>query len=151
LLASSALFASFGAWLFRLIDPQWVNSLNWTPFVPIFLATLLSGIFWSAQTSWFGAFTRLFNWEQRSYEAVQQFAHQTVSEIDISDLPNVIAKSLVENMELERAVGRVVVTWTRFRLERWGIIDSNPSAVVNQPRDFSCENADVTAPPIYHQ
>jgi signal transduction histidine kinase len=104
LLASSALFASFGAWVFRLIDPQWVNSLNWTPFVPIFLATLLSGLFWSAQTSWFGAFTRLFNWEQRSYEAVQHFAHQTVREIDITDLPNVIAKSLVENMELERAV-----------------------------------------------
>lgn len=104
LLASSALFASVGAWVFRLLDPEWVNSLNWTPFVPIFLAAFLSGLFWSAQNSWFGAFTRFFNWEQRSYQAVQQFAHQTVREIDLSDLPNVIAKSLVENMELERAV-----------------------------------------------
>jgi len=103
LLASSALFASFGAWFFRILDPGWANTLNWTPFVPIFLAAFISGLFWSAQNSWFGTLTRFFNWEQRSYEAVQRFAHQTVREIDLSDLPNVIAKALVENLELERA------------------------------------------------
>jgi len=104
LLASSALFASVCAWFFRLVDPVWANSLTWTPFVPIFIAAFLSGLFWSAQNSWFGTLSRFFNWEQRSYEAVQQFAHQTVNEIDLSDLPNVIAKSLVEIMELERAM-----------------------------------------------
>ena len=103
MLASSALMASFGAWLIRLAEPEWVNLLNWTPFVPIFLAAFLSGLFWSTQSAWFGTFRRVFGWEQRSYEAVQQFTQQTAGEIDLSVLPGTIASALVKNFELERA------------------------------------------------
>ena len=63
LLASSALFASVGAWVLRLIEPNWVNSLAWSPFAPLFMAALFSGSFWSLQSSWRGALRRLFNWE----------------------------------------------------------------------------------------
>ncbi len=104
MLASTAIIASFGAWLLRLADPAWANALTWTPFVPIFLGALLSGMFWSTQSAWFGAFSRLFQWDRRSYEAVQQFARQTVGEVDLTALPGVIANALVKNMELERAV-----------------------------------------------
>ncbi len=103
MLGSSALIASFGAWLIRLAEPEWANLLNWTPFVPIFLAAFLSGLFWSTQSAWFGTFRRVFGWEQRSYEAVQQFAQQTASELDLSVLPGTMATALVKNFELELA------------------------------------------------
>jgi signal transduction histidine kinase len=145
LLASSALFASVCAWVFRLLDPTWADSSILAPFVPIFLATFLSGLFWSAQNSWFGAFTRFFNWEQRSYEAVQQFTHQTVREIDLSDLPNVIANSLVENMELERAM---VWLWDEedriFALS--GSAGDLPANTNSNPAPASQQAASVTFP-----
>ncbi len=103
LLASSAFFGSLGAWIVRMIEPGWVNAANWTPFVSIFAASLISGLFWSSQSSWFRAFSRFFNWEQRSFEAVQQFAAQTVGELRLIELPQTIATALVKNMELERA------------------------------------------------
>ncbi|MEW5871955.1 MAG: ATP-binding protein [Chloroflexota bacterium] len=103
ILVSSAILASSAAWLLRLSDPAWVNSLAWTPFVPIFLTALLVGYFWSAQASWFSAFSRLFQWDQRSYAAVRHFGQQAVSQPDLARLPAAIARALVDNMELERA------------------------------------------------
>jgi signal transduction histidine kinase len=103
ILASSALVASLGAWIVRLLEPEWVNSLNWTPFAPLFAITLLTSVFWSTQSSWWGAFSRLFQWERRSYRAVLKFGQQVVNEIEITQLPQSIAKALVTHMELERA------------------------------------------------
>ena len=103
ILASSALLGSIGAWIIRLTEPQWVNSLNWPPFVPLFLVALISSIFWSTQSSWWGAFSRLFQWERRSYGAVKQFGQQVVNQSDLAQLPETIAVALVKNMELERA------------------------------------------------
>ena len=103
ILASSALVASLGAWVVRALEPEWVNSLTWTPFAPLFLITLLTSIFWSSQSSWWGAFSRLFQWERRSYTAVRKFGQQVINEIELSQLPQAIAKALVTNMELERA------------------------------------------------
>jgi signal transduction histidine kinase len=103
ILASSALVGSIGAWIIRLTEPEWVNSLNWPPFVPLFLVALISSIFWSTQSSWWGAFSRLFQWERRSYGAVRQFGQQVVNQSDLAQLPETIAAALVKNMELERA------------------------------------------------
>lgn len=103
ILASSALVASIGAWIIRLTEPEWVNSLNWPPFVPLFLVALISSFFWSSQSSWWGAFSRLFQWERRSYGAVRQFGQQVVNQSDLAQLPETIAAALVKNMELERA------------------------------------------------
>jgi signal transduction histidine kinase len=103
ILASSALVGSIGAWIIRLTEPEWVNSLNWPPFVPLFLVALISSLFWSTQSSWWGAFSRLFQWERRSYGAVRQFGQQVVNQSDLAQLPETIAAALVKNMELERA------------------------------------------------
>lgn len=96
ILASSALFASVGAWNMRLVEPRWVNSLNWSPFTPLFFAALLSGIFWSLQNSWRGAFRRVFNWEARSYNAARLFGQDLATQTNI-------AHSLVKRLELERS------------------------------------------------
>lgn len=103
ILASSAIVASLGAWVVRILEPEWVNSLTWTPFAPLFGITLLTSIVWSTQSSWWGAFSRLFQWERRSYNAVRKFGQQVINDVDISRLPQAIAKGLVKNMELERA------------------------------------------------
>ncbi len=103
ILASSALVASLGAWVVRILEPEWVNSLTWTPFAPLFGITLLTSVVWSSQSSWWGAFSRLFQWERRSYRAVQKFGQQVINEVELSQLPQAIAKALVTNMELERA------------------------------------------------
>ena len=44
-----------------------VQPFIWTPFAPLFVITLLTSIFWSSQSSWWGALSRLFQWERRSY------------------------------------------------------------------------------------
>jgi len=103
ILASSALVASLGAWVVRLLEPEWVNSLTWTPFAPLFGITLLTSIIWSSQSSWWGALSRLFQWERRSYIAVRKFGQQVINENEPAQLPQAIAKALVTNMELERA------------------------------------------------
>ena len=103
ILATSAFAGSLGAWVVRILDPQWVNSLTWTPFLPLFGVALVSSIFWSSQSSWWGAFSRLFQWERRSYTAVRKFGQHVLSEIELTRLPQTIAQSLVNNMELERA------------------------------------------------
>ena len=103
ILASSAFLASLGAWALRFLEPEWANSLIWTPFAPLFVITLLTSIFWSSQSSWWGALSRLFQWERRSYGAVRKFGQQVVNEVELTQLPQVIAKALVQNMELERA------------------------------------------------
>ncbi len=96
ILVSSALFASIGAWFMRIVEPGWVNSLNWSPFTPLFFAALLSGIFWSLQNSWRGAFRRVFNWEARSYNAARLFGQDLATQTNI-------ARSLVKRLELERS------------------------------------------------
>jgi len=103
ILASSALVASLSVWVMRILQPEWINSLAWTPFAPLFVIILLVSAFWSSQSSWWGAFSRLFQWERRSYTAVRKFGQQVINEVELSQLPQTIAKALVANMELERA------------------------------------------------
>jgi signal transduction histidine kinase len=103
ILASSALVASLAAWVMRIAEPNAINALTWTPFAPLFVILLLTSVFWSSQSSWWGVFSRLFQWERRSYAAVRKFGQQVINEIELSQLPQTIAKALVKNMELERA------------------------------------------------
>lgn len=96
LLASSALLASVGDWLLRLLQPPWANSLSWSAFAPLFVAALVSGTFWSLQSSWRGTLRRLFNWDVRSYRAARLFGQDLATQVDI-------AQALIGRMELERA------------------------------------------------
>ena len=103
MLTSSALVASGGTWIMRLMEPEWFSVLNLSPFLPLFIAAFLSGWFWSTQSSWKGLFSRLFQWERRGYAAVRQFGQQVVGRADFTRLPDIIASALVARMELERA------------------------------------------------
>ncbi len=103
ILATSALLASLITWMMRRLEPAWINTLNWSPFVPLFFATLLSAIFYSLQSSWRSTFGRIFQWERRSYTAVRRFSQQVISQTDLRQLPTTIAEALVNKMELERA------------------------------------------------
>jgi signal transduction histidine kinase len=102
MLAGSALAASVGTWLMRLIEPGWVAALNWSPFVPLFIIALLSSWFWSTQSTWRGLFSRFFDWERRSYNTVKIFG-QRVSGQSLTQLPDAIGAAFVKTMELERA------------------------------------------------
>lgn len=106
ILASSALAASVSVWIMRLLEPGWMSVAHWPPFVPIFVAAVFSGWLWRRQSSWQGALSRLFQWDKRSYTAARQFGQQVVSQsdLDLVQLPHVIASALVDKLELERAV-----------------------------------------------
>ena len=102
MLAGSALAASLGTWLMRLIEPGWVAALNWSPFAPLFVVAFLSSWFWSTQSSWKGWFSRFFDWEGRSYNVVKTFG-QALTGRALAQLPEAIAAAFVAKMELERA------------------------------------------------
>jgi signal transduction histidine kinase len=103
ILSGSALLASAGAWLIERLEPRWFDALTWSPFVPLFLAAFISALFWSSQSSWKGIFSRLFQWERRSYSAARQFGQQVVGQANLPKLPETIAVALVAKMELESA------------------------------------------------
>lgn len=102
MLAVSALVASVGTWLMRLVEPGWVAAINWSPFAPLFVVAFLSSWFWSTQSSWKGWFSRIFDWERRSYNVVKTFG-QTLSGRGLAQLPEAITAAFVTKMELERA------------------------------------------------
>jgi signal transduction histidine kinase len=103
ILAASALLASVVTWIMRLLEPNWVNALNWSPFVPLFLVALVTGIFFSLQNTLRGAFSKVFQWEFRSYTAVRKFSQQVVSQTDYASLPAAITIALIEKLELDCA------------------------------------------------
>ena len=103
ILATSALLASLVTWLMRLIEPQWMNTLTLSPFVPLFLVAIATATFYSLQNTLRGAFTRFFQWELRSYTAVRQFTQQVIAQPYTAKIPAALANALVEKLELECA------------------------------------------------
>ncbi len=79
-LGSSAFLASFGTWLMFLIDPAWMSSLRWSPFVPLFLTALVGGLIWSTETSWRNSLARLFDWD-RSAEQFEQLYREVGAKV----------------------------------------------------------------------
>lgn len=102
MLAGSALAASVGTWLMRLLEPGWVAAINWSPFAPLFVVAFLSSWFWSTQSSWKGLFSRFFDWEGRSYNVVKTFG-QALTGQTLAHLPEAITAAFVAKMDLERA------------------------------------------------
>lgn len=103
ILVTSALVASIGAWLLRLVEPEWANTRTWPPFLALFCATLVPSVLWTTQVLWRGVLGRFFQWDRRSYTAARQFGQQVVSQTDIRHTPRTIAEALVGRLELERA------------------------------------------------
>lgn len=102
-LATSALLASLATWLMRLIEPGWMNQLTWSPFLSLFLVSLITATFYAIQNTLRGAFSKVFQWEFRSYTAVRKFTQQIVDRANSAPLPSVITKALVDKLELEQA------------------------------------------------
>ena len=103
ILATSAFLANLGEWIMRLVEPRGYTALQWSPFVPFFLAALLASLFWSAQASWQGLLGRFFQWERRSYTEVRQFGQHLIGQTDLVQLPAAIAAALVTHLQLECA------------------------------------------------
>jgi signal transduction histidine kinase len=102
-LGSSAFLASVGTWLLLLSDPAWVGSLTWSPFLPLFAASVIASLLWSTETSWRQSFAHLVDWDRRSYAAARQFGQDVVNQDDLRRTPEAIVGALVDKMELERA------------------------------------------------
>ncbi|MFO7663058.1 MAG: histidine kinase, partial [Chloroflexota bacterium] len=103
-LAGSALIAAVGAWLWTTGHPTWPDNGLRPPFVPLFLAALVSSLVWLVFTSWRGPMGRYFQHERRSYAAARRFGQRVMGEVNLQQLPNTMAKALVEEFELDRAV-----------------------------------------------
>ncbi len=103
MLASSALLASVVTWLMRLIEPRWMESLDISPFVPLFFVGLVTAAFYSLQNTLRGAFSKVFQWEFRSYRAVRSFNQQVIARPERTPLALTIAQALVEKLDLECA------------------------------------------------
>lgn len=116
-LVTSALIASIGGWLLRLLEPEWANTQAWPPFLALFSAAFVPSVLWTTQLSWPGAFGRFFHWDRQTYSAARQFGQQVVSQTDIRYTPRTIAEALVSKLELERAaVWLLDETTDTFRL-----------------------------------
>ncbi len=99
ILISSAMLASIGDWLARLLEPQLPHSM----FTPIFLVALIAGGFWSSQGLFQRALRRVFHWEESSYRAARQFGQAVVTNTDLAQLPHTIVEALVAELKVEQA------------------------------------------------
>ena len=99
ILISSAILASVGDGLARLLEPQRPHSM----FTPIFLVALIASGFWSSQGLFQRALRRVFHWEESSYRAVRQFGHAVIAHPDRAQLPQTIVAALVSELKLEQA------------------------------------------------
>lgn len=148
ILATSALLASLATWLMRLIEPQWMNTLTVSPFVPLFLIALSTATFYSLQNTLRGAFTRFFQWELRSYTAVRKFTQQVIAQPYTARIPAALANALVEKLELDCASVWVIdASQHNYKLEgkagRWpaSLPDQLPQASppLTRPRRLNFE------------
>lgn len=103
ILATSALLASVTAWFMRELEPAWANTLNVSPFFPLFVVSMLTATFYSFQNTLRGAFSKVFQWEYRSYTAVLRFTQHVIARPDPATLPATLANALVEKLELDCA------------------------------------------------
>jgi signal transduction histidine kinase len=102
-LGTSAFLASVGAWLLRLVDPQWMSSVAISPFLALFGVALVASVLWSMERFWRNSIARLFDWDRRSYAAARQFGQEVVGQDDLRKTPSAIVAALVDKMELEQA------------------------------------------------
>jgi signal transduction histidine kinase len=103
IIATSALFASVMAWILRLLDPAWANTLIISPFVPLFFISLVTAGFYSLQNTLRGTFSKVFQWEFRGYTSVHKFTQQVISRPESASVSLTITKALIEKLELECA------------------------------------------------
>jgi signal transduction histidine kinase len=101
-LALSALLASVSAWLLRIGLGE-ASGADGVVFLLMFVGALITSAFWGAQEAWRTAFSRLFQWEQRSYAAVREVSQQVGAPMDGARLPRLIADALVYRLELTNA------------------------------------------------
>lgn len=103
-LSSSALVASFGAGVLRVLEPRLIELTNFSPFFALFMMGLVMGIFWSYHSSSRGWFKKLFHRQALNYEATHNFGQRLLGQTNIETLPQQIADSLVAELGLEQAV-----------------------------------------------
>lgn len=102
-LSLSALIAAVGVAVWRFAFPNSLGPTERPPFILFFIFIFIPSYFWSRQADWRGWFGRFLNRTDRNYDAVREFGNRVMGRNDIKVLPEVIAQSLVDELELERA------------------------------------------------
>lgn len=102
-LSLSALISAVAAAVWLFIQPNSLALATRPPFVLFFIFIFIPSYFWSRQADWRGWFGRFLNRTDRNYEAVREFGNRVMGRNDLRVLPEVMAQSLVEEMDLERA------------------------------------------------
>lgn len=102
-LSFSALVAALGAALWATSRPAWPQDGARPPFLPLFIAALLSSLVWGRAVSWRGMFGRLFHPDRRAAAATRAFGRRITAQSDLKLLPEAITRGVVEEFDLERA------------------------------------------------
>jgi len=101
-IASSALLASSGAWLWlRAQDP--IDPAQPPPFLPLFVVAACAGGFWSSQTAWKGALGRLFHWDRRSYREASAFGADIAGHTTLGALAQQVVQAIQRRLVVDRA------------------------------------------------
>jgi signal transduction histidine kinase len=103
ILALSALLAAVGVWVWRFFQPDLSGVAVRPPFVTFFTVILIASMFWSQATYWQGWFGRFLHREDRNYESARSFGAHVMGSTDLRVLPDQLARTLVTDLELERA------------------------------------------------
>lgn len=101
-LSISALLAAVGVALWQFSLPE-ISIVERPPFVLLFVFIFLASTFWSRQADWRGWFGRFLNRTDRNYDAVRAFGSRVMGRNDLRVLPGVMAQSLIDELDLERA------------------------------------------------
>lgn len=102
-LSLSALIAAVAVAVWRFLQPNSLGPTERPPLFLFFIFIFIPSYFWSRQADWRGWFGRFLNRTDRNYDAVRSFGNRVMGRNDISILPGILAQSLVEELDLERA------------------------------------------------
>lgn len=102
-ISTSALLAAVAVAVWSAVLPGGVSSPGSPHFQTLFFAILIAGLFWSLQTSWRGWFGRLLHRDDRNYASARAFGNRVMSRMSMRAMPEVIARALVDELNLERA------------------------------------------------
>ena len=103
LLTFSAIVAAVGSWLWAVGQSNWPQSGLRPPFTTLFVAALVSSLFWGAAASARGAFGRIFHYDRRASASARNFGRRILGHTDLSSLPGSVTRGLVDELELVRA------------------------------------------------
>ncbi len=100
--ATSALVAALIAWIWTLTQPNWLETQVQPPFLSLFTAALLIGLFWTTYARMPGVLGRSLVWDRYSSVSAREFGRRIGRTTDLMRAPEMIAQAVVDEFELEQ-------------------------------------------------